>query len=137
MGTGGNALAAAASQAIAATQQLVPGRRTSSLKASYEAIHLGVQSHEFQGRYPSLIRYCSHLRSQENKRHVTLCGEGQNMFRHECIVQSTLQIGRELAGATQSALAASGLAGLGGGADSPIPGTSSGQPSTKRQKTNK
>ena len=53
MGTGGNALAAAASQAIAATQQLVPGRRTSSLKASYEAIHLGVQSHEFQGR-PSL-----------------------------------------------------------------------------------
>jgi len=92
MGTGGNALAAAASQAIAATQQLVPGRRTSSLKASYEAIHLGVQSHEFQ-------------------------------------------IGRELAGATQSALAASGL--LGGGADSPIPSTSSGQPSTKRQKTNK
>ena len=50
MGTGGNALAAAASQAIAATQQLVPGRRTSSLKASYEAIHLGVQSHEFQVR---------------------------------------------------------------------------------------
>ena len=96
MGTGGNALAAAASQAIAATQQLVPGRRTSSLKASYEAIHLGVQSHEFQ-------------------------------------------IGRELAGATQSALAASGLAGLGGGggADSPVPSTSGGQPATKRQKTNK
>ena len=47
----------------------------------------------------------------------------------------TFQIGRELAGATQSALAASGL--LGGGADSPIPSTSSGQPSTKRQKTNK
>ena len=52
-------------------------------------------------------------------------------------VESTSQIGRELAGATQSALAASGLAGLGGGADSPIPSTSSGQPSTKRQKTNK
>ncbi|CAB4069999.1 ING3 [Lepeophtheirus salmonis] len=30
-----------------ATQQLVPGRRTSSLKASYEAINLGVQAHEF------------------------------------------------------------------------------------------
>ena len=49
--------------------------------------------------------------------------------------RTTFQIGRELAGATQSALAASGL--LGGGADSPIPSTSSGQPSTKRQKTNK
>ena len=47
MGAGGNAIAAAASQAIAATQQLVPGRRTSSLKASYEAIHLGLQTHEF------------------------------------------------------------------------------------------
>lgn len=44
--TGGNALAAAASQAIAATQQLT-GRRTSSLKASFEAINLGVQTHEF------------------------------------------------------------------------------------------
>ncbi|XP_040575436.1 inhibitor of growth protein 3 isoform X2 [Lepeophtheirus salmonis] len=47
MGPGGNAIAAAASQAIQATQQLVPGRRTSSLKASYEAINLGVQAHEF------------------------------------------------------------------------------------------
>ncbi len=47
MGAGGNAIAAAASQAIAATQQMVPGRRTSSLKASYEAINLGLQAHEF------------------------------------------------------------------------------------------
>lgn len=37
----GNALAAAASQAIAATQQMQQGRRTASLKASYEAIHSG------------------------------------------------------------------------------------------------
>ena len=44
--TGGNALAHAASQAIAATQALT-GRRTSSLKASFEAINLGVQTHEF------------------------------------------------------------------------------------------
>uniref|UniRef100_A0A1B0GMN4 Inhibitor of growth protein N-terminal histone-binding domain-containing protein n=2 Tax=Phlebotomus papatasi TaxID=29031 RepID=A0A1B0GMN4_PHLPP len=35
----GNAIAAAASQAIAATQQMQQGRRTASLKASYEAIH--------------------------------------------------------------------------------------------------
>ena len=69
MGAGGNAIAQAASQAIAATQQLVPGslkrtplvvalkrydevpsivgRRTSSLKASYEAINLRKQAHEF------------------------------------------------------------------------------------------
>lgn len=37
----GNAIAAAASQAIAATQQMQHGRRTASLKASYEAIHNG------------------------------------------------------------------------------------------------
>lgn len=35
----GNAIAAAASQAITATQQMQQGRRTASLKASYEAIH--------------------------------------------------------------------------------------------------
>ena len=46
IGIGGNAIAAAASQAIAATQQL-SGRRSSSLKASYEAINLGVQTNEF------------------------------------------------------------------------------------------
>jgi len=46
LGPGGNAIAQAASQAIAATQALT-GRRTSSLKASFEAIHMGVQSHEF------------------------------------------------------------------------------------------
>lgn len=44
----GNAIAAAASQAIAATQQMQQGRRTASLKASYEAIHgtTGGSAHE-------------------------------------------------------------------------------------------
>ena len=65
------------------------------------------------------------------------CAEVKVISVDKSNVESTSQIGRELAGATQSALAASGLAGLGGGADSPIPSTSSGQPSTKRQKTNK
>lgn len=41
IGAGGNAIAAAASQAIAATQQMQHGRRTASLKASYEAINTG------------------------------------------------------------------------------------------------
>lgn len=40
------AIAHAASQAIAATQQLT-GRRTSSLKASFEAINLGMQGQDF------------------------------------------------------------------------------------------
>lgn len=43
----GPAIAAAASQAIAATQQMQQGRRTASLKASYEAINTGVHAHEF------------------------------------------------------------------------------------------
>lgn len=44
----GNAIAAAASQAIAQTQQMQQGRRTASLKASYEAIHgaSGSSAHE-------------------------------------------------------------------------------------------
>lgn len=41
IGIGGNAIAAAASQAISATQQMQQGRRTASLKASYEAINTG------------------------------------------------------------------------------------------------
>ncbi|XP_063220087.1 inhibitor of growth protein 3 [Bacillus rossius redtenbacheri] len=47
IGAGGNAIAAAASQAIAATQQMQQGRRTASLKASYEAINTGIHAHEF------------------------------------------------------------------------------------------
>ncbi|XP_043267266.1 inhibitor of growth protein 3 [Venturia canescens] len=45
--SGGNAIAAAASQAIAATQHMQQGRRTASLKASYEAINIGVHASEF------------------------------------------------------------------------------------------
>ncbi|CAG9853803.1 unnamed protein product [Phyllotreta striolata] len=43
----GPAIAAAASQAIAATQQMQQGRRTASLKASYEAI--GAHANEYGG----------------------------------------------------------------------------------------
>src|SRR5699024_7484138 len=39
--SGNHAIAAAASQAIAATQQMQLGRRSASLKASYEAINSG------------------------------------------------------------------------------------------------
>ncbi|KAK4312352.1 hypothetical protein Pmani_016217 [Petrolisthes manimaculis] len=47
IGAGSNAIAAAASQAIAATQQMQQGRRTASLKASYDAITSGVQTNDF------------------------------------------------------------------------------------------
>ncbi|KAA0197614.1 hypothetical protein HAZT_HAZT004664 [Hyalella azteca] len=47
IGAGSNAIAAAASQAIAATQQLQQGRRSASLKASYDAIAHGVHASEF------------------------------------------------------------------------------------------
>lgn len=48
IGAGGNAIAAAASQAIAATQSMQQGRRSASLKASYEAINTGgVHAAEF------------------------------------------------------------------------------------------
>jgi len=47
MGAGGNAIAAAASQAIAVTQMMQQGRRTASLKASYDAINLGLHTQEF------------------------------------------------------------------------------------------
>jgi len=86
IGASSSAIAQAASQAIAATQ-LVPGRRSSSLKASYEAINLGVASSEFS-------------------------------------------IGRELATAASSALAATST-------DITNPGFSPGSASYNRQKSNK
>ncbi|XP_041982139.1 inhibitor of growth protein 3 [Aricia agestis] len=45
LGHAGSAIAAAASQAIAATQQMQHGRRTASLKASYEAVAGGELAH--------------------------------------------------------------------------------------------
>ncbi|KAJ0174665.1 hypothetical protein K1T71_009773 [Dendrolimus kikuchii] len=45
LGHAGSAIAAAASQAIAATQQMQHGRRTASLKASYEAVAGGDLAH--------------------------------------------------------------------------------------------
>ncbi|XP_063829493.1 inhibitor of growth protein 3 [Ostrinia nubilalis] len=46
LGHAGSAIAAAASQAIAATQQMQQGRRTASLKASYEALAGGELTHQ-------------------------------------------------------------------------------------------
>lgn len=76
MGAGGTAIAAAASQAIAATQQMQQGRRTASLKASYEAIHSAAGG-------------------------ATGVGSGSaGTHAHE------LSISKELAGAAQTAIAA-------------------------------
>ncbi|XP_053610911.1 inhibitor of growth protein 3 [Plodia interpunctella] len=49
LGHAGSAIAAAASQAIAATQQMQQGRRTASLKASYEAVAGDLHSHHDHG----------------------------------------------------------------------------------------
>jgi len=46
MGAGSSAIAAAASQALAATHYNVPGRRSNSLKASFEAISQGVATRD-------------------------------------------------------------------------------------------
>jgi len=46
MGAGSSAIAAAASQALAATHYNVPGRRSSSLKASFEAISQGLATRD-------------------------------------------------------------------------------------------
>lgn len=60
--TGSLAIAEAASNAIAATQLLTGGRRTSSLKASFQAINLGMQNNEFKlSKDVALVSPVSHF----------------------------------------------------------------------------
>ncbi|CAK1555789.1 unnamed protein product [Leptosia nina] len=53
LGHAGSAIAAAASQAIAATQQMQQGRRTASLKASYEAVAGDLSHHSLHPAHHS------------------------------------------------------------------------------------
>ena len=71
IGAGGNAIAAAASQAIAATQQMQQGRRTASLKASYEAInvHASEFSRELAGAAQTAI---AAIQQETTKKHKKL-----------------------------------------------------------------
>ncbi|KAF7993125.1 hypothetical protein HCN44_005906 [Aphidius gifuensis] len=77
IGAGGNAIAAAASQAIAATQQMQQGRRTASLKASYEAINTGggVHANEFSkelaGAAQTAIAAIQETTKKHHKKKVT------------------------------------------------------------------
>ncbi|XP_076759197.1 inhibitor of growth family, member 3 [Xylocopa sonorina] len=76
IGAGGNAIAAAASQAIAATQQMQHGRRTASLKASYEAINTGgVHATEFSrelaGAAQTAIAAIQQETTKKHKKKVT------------------------------------------------------------------
>uniref|UniRef100_A0A1B6LSM7 Uncharacterized protein n=1 Tax=Graphocephala atropunctata TaxID=36148 RepID=A0A1B6LSM7_9HEMI len=85
IGAGGTAIAAAASQAIAATQQMQQGRRTASLKASYEAINSGGSgssgshnhelniSKELAGAAQTAIAAIQDT-SKKNKKHVPMSG---------------------------------------------------------------
>lgn len=70
IGAGGNAIAAAASQAIAATQQMQQGRRTASLKASYEAINTGgVHAAEFSRELAGAAQTAIAAIQETNKKH--------------------------------------------------------------------
>ncbi|KAM3965756.1 inhibitor of growth family, member 3 [Aphomia sociella] len=60
LGHAGSAIAAAASQAIAATQQMQQGRRTASLKASYEAVAGGELQHAHHLHHPAAITHHDH-----------------------------------------------------------------------------
>ncbi|KAK1136666.1 hypothetical protein K0M31_020455 [Melipona bicolor] len=76
IGAGGNAIAAAASQAIAATQQMQQGRRTASLKASYEAIntggvHAAEFSRELAGAAQTAIAAIQQETTKKHKKKVT------------------------------------------------------------------
>lgn len=73
IGAGGNAIAAAASQAIAATQQMQQGRRTASLKASYEAINTGgVHAAEFSRELAGAAQTAIAAIQETTKKHKKL-----------------------------------------------------------------
>lgn len=77
IGAGGNAIAAAASQAIAATQQMQHGRRTASLKASYEAIntggvHAAEFSRELAGAAQTAIAAIQQETTKKHKKYASL-----------------------------------------------------------------
>lgn len=84
IGAGGMAITAAASQAIAATQQMKQGRRTASLKASYEAIHgassssteLSLVSRELAGAAQSAIAASQEGSNKKNKKKSTASSQG-------------------------------------------------------------
>ncbi|XP_045500209.1 inhibitor of growth protein 3 [Colias croceus] len=65
LGHAGSAIAAAASQAIAATQQMQHGRRTASLKASYEAV-AGAELHH---AHPA--HHAHHAHTAHHAHHAT------------------------------------------------------------------
>lgn len=70
IGAGGNAIAAAASQAIAATQHMQQGRRTASLKASYEAINTGgVHAAEFSRELAGAAQTAIAAIQESSKKH--------------------------------------------------------------------
>ncbi|CAG9564752.1 unnamed protein product [Danaus chrysippus] len=76
LGHAGSTIAAAASQAIAATQQMQQGRRTASLKASYEAVASELAHHAHHDHGQALASHsqsASHAHSTTtavaNKRH--------------------------------------------------------------------
>lgn len=81
IGAGGNAIAAAASQAIAATQSMQQGRRSASLKASYEAINTGgVHAAEFSRELAGAAQTAIAAIQETTKKHKKYvgCVKGRN-----------------------------------------------------------
>lgn len=83
IGAGGNAIAAAASQAIAATQSMQQGRRSASLKASYEAINTGgVHAAEFSRELAGAAQTAIAAIQETTKKHKKYvgCVKGKNKY---------------------------------------------------------
>lgn len=84
LGHAGSAIAAAASQAIAATQQMQHGRRTASLKASYEAVaggelaHHALQTHHTHHDHGHGLSSSHSLTSSVHGHHTTSHGHSNS-----------------------------------------------------------
>ncbi|XP_050666161.1 inhibitor of growth protein 3 [Leptidea sinapis] len=81
LGHAGSTIAAAASQAIAATQQMQHGRRTASLKASYEAVTGELPHHALHQAHQSHHSHHPH-HSHHDHGHSVVAGHGQTVTVH-------------------------------------------------------
>lgn len=89
LGHAGSAIAAAASQAIAATQQMQQGRRTASLKASYEAV-AGELQHAHAHAHPHTHSHAqAHATHSAHAMHATHSAHAHAVHDHGQVVASS------------------------------------------------
>lgn len=82
LGHAGSAIAAAASQAIAATQQMQQGRRTASLKASYEAVAGGELQHAHHLHHAAALAHHDHGHGVSSGHSQTTSVHGHHTTSH-------------------------------------------------------